>query len=458
MSDGAPLAASRGDTIAAIATPPGRGAIAIVRVSGPEARAIAQRVVRTRRLRARVAERGAVIGRDGSAIDDGIALFFPAPNSYTGEDVLEVHVHGSPAVARETLLATLALGARLAGPGEFTRRAFEAGKLDLSSAEAVADLISAEHQSSVRAAAARLSGGLATEVERLRGDLSEIAEHLAASLDFPDEVEAPERADLAARVGAIDDALGELGDSWERGRLVREGIAVAIVGPANAGKSSLLNALLGADRALVSELAGTTRDTIEESVALGGGVVGRLVDTAGLRAGADVLEAAGIARSEAALAQATVVLVVVDGSRPLDPDARTLLERTRERERLVYFNKRDLGRAGFDGRDAPEAVALLGSAFDRASVESVRQGLRELAGADRIDSARSHLGTARQADAVLEARRALAFARETLAAGAEPDLIVPDLMAARAALGQLTGRDASEELLDAIFARFCIGK
>ncbi len=446
------------DTIAAIATPPGRGAVAIVRVSGPAARAVAARVVHTRRLRPRVAERGRVVAADGSPIDDGLALFFPAPQSYTGQDVLELHVHGSPAVARETLLATLAAGARLAAPGEFTRRAFEAGKLDLCAAEAVADLIAAEHRSAARAAAARLSGGLATEVERLRAGLAAIAEELSASLDFPDEVEAPARHELDARVAAIDDGLGELAAAWERGRLVREGVAVAIVGPPNAGKSSLLNALLGADRALVSEVAGTTRDTVEESVALGNGLVARLIDTAGMHASTDALEAAGIARSEAALADATLVLVVVDGSRPLDAQAHALLERTRTRERVVYFNKRDLGSETFDGRDAAEAAALSGSVFDRRSVEAVRAALAARAGGEAVDLARPHLGTARQADAVLEARRALAFARETLAAGGALDLIAPDLVAASTALGELTGRDATEALLDAIFARFCIGK
>ena len=430
-----------------------------MRVSGPAARAVAGRVIPTRRLRPRVAERGGVVAPDGAAIDDGLALFFPAPHSFTGEDVLELHVHGSPAVARETLLATLAAGARLAGPGEFTRRAFAAGKLDLSAAEAVADLIAAEHRSAARAAAARLSGGLAADVERLRAELAALTEELAASLDFPDEVEAPERKTLEGRLAALDDELAELATSWERGRLIREGLAIAIVGPPNAGKSSLLNALLGSDRAIVSEVAGTTRDTVEESVALGNGLVGRLVDTAGLRADAvDGLEAAGIARSEAALAEATLALVVVDGSRPLEPQARAVLERTRDRERVVYFNKGDLGRSGFDGRAPAEATALLGSVRESKSVETVRAALADVAARDRIDLARPHLGTARQADAVLEARRALAFARETLDAGAEPDLIVPDLTTASAALGQISGRDASEALLDSIFARFCIGK
>jgi tRNA modification GTPase len=428
-------------------------------LSGPEVRRVAERVFRSvAPLHPRVATFGHVVGPGGEHIDDGLALFFPEPHSYTGEDVLELHVHGSPAVAREVLLATLAAGARLAGPGEFTRRAFYAGKLDLTEAEAVADIIAAEHRGSVRAAAARLSGGLATEVERLEAQLARALEELAASLDFPDEVEAPSAATLSAHVGAIDAALAELETSWERGRLVREGLGVTIVGPPNAGKSSLLNALLGADRALVSAVAGTTRDTIEESLALPGGAVARIIDTAGLRHASDELESAGIARTERALAEAAVALVVIDGSQPLGPDARAILQRTRDRERVVYFNKSDLGHAGYDERDDAERDALLGTVHDREAIEAVLRALGAQTGSETIDLARPHLGTARQAADVLEARRALALAKETLAAGAPIDLVAPDLSNARAALGRLTGRDADEALLDAIFARFCIGK
>jgi tRNA modification GTPase len=239
---------------------------------------------------------------------------------------------------------------------------------------------------------------------------------------------------------------------------VREGAAAAIVGPPNAGKSSLLNALLGNERALVSELAGTTRDTIEESLALDGAVV-RLIDTAGIRSHADRLESAGIARSEAALREARIAIVVVDGSAPLSGEAHDLLVRTRDRERVVLFNKSDLGRAGYDARDPAEADALVGSALDLATIEAVRAALASLlATSETLDLARPHLGTARQADALLEADRALAFAQETLAAAAPADLLSVDLMTAIRALGELTGRDADERLLDAIFARFCIGK
>ena len=387
-----------------------------------------------------------------------MALYFPAPHSYTGEDVLELHVHGTPALARETLVAALAAGARLAGPGEFTRRAFVHGKIDLASAEAVADLIAAEHSAAARAAAARLSGGLAREVDRLRASLDEMLEELAAAIDFPDEVETPPAARLVERIAGVRARIAELAGTWERGRIVRDGVAVAIVGPPNAGKSSLLNALLGDERALVSELPGTTRDTIEEALALDG-MTFRLIDTAGIRAHADRLEAAGIERTERALEHARVALVVVDASAPLSREARDLLARTRERERVVLFNKSDLGRAGYDAREAPERRAVFGSARDETTLNEVRDALSSLvATGETIDLSRAHLGTARQADALLEADRALAYAQETLAVGDPADLISGDVLRAIGALGELTGREADERLLDAIFARFCIGK
>jgi tRNA modification GTPase len=422
-------------------------------------RAIAARVFHSEHsLRPRRATRGSVRDPRGRTIDEGLALLFAAPHSYTGEDVLELHLHGSPALVRETLLAVFAAGARQAEAGEFTRRAFLAGKLDLSAAEAVAETIAAEHRAGVRAAAAELSGGLAREVDGLRAQLEALAAELAASLDFPDEVATPPHADVRARLAAVHARLRELAGDYERGRLVREGAAVAIVGPPNAGKSSLFNALLGNERALVSEVPGTTRDSIEESLALDALLL-RAIDTAGLRDGADALEAAGIARSEATLHAARVALVVVDGSLPLGAHARAVLERTRDRARVVFFNKSDLGRAGYDAREPAERDALSGSTRDEASLAAVRQALAAVLGADdEPDLSRPHLVTARQAGTVLEAERALGFALATLDAGEPLDLIAGDLTGAIRALGELTGREADEALLDAVFARFCVGK
>ena len=400
---------------------------------------------------------GDILDARGESIDQALALFFPAPHSYTGEDVLELHVHGSPVVVRETLAAVLAAGARLATPGEFTRRAFLNGKLDLSAAEAVADLVDSENRSAARAARARLAGGLLATVRTQRGRLSVVLEELSGTLDFPDEVPEPPRARLSADLESIDAQLRALERTWEVGRLVREGVGVAIVGPPNAGKSSWLNALLREDRALVSEIAGTTRDTIEESFALGGLRL-RLVDTAGIRAHAGRLEAAGIARSERALETAHVALVVVDGSVPLDSSADDVLRRTRARPRVVAFNKRDLGTRGFDARDPEERDALSVSVLAEDDVARVAGALDAAIAIDAPDLERAHLATARQADCVIAARRALTRARETLALGQPVDLIVADLVEASAALGEISGDAVTEEILDAVFARFCIGK
>jgi tRNA modification GTPase len=448
------------ETIAAVATPPGRGAIAIVRCSGPAARAIAAQVFRSRRpLRNRVATYGEILDADGAVLDRGLAIAMDAPHTVTGEDVLELHVHGSPLIARETLRAVLVAGARPAGPGEFTRRAFLNGKLDLSAAEAVADVIEAESRAAARAAQANLAGGLRAAIDGIRAPVLTLLERLAGAIDYPDEVPEPARNEVAAVIAAAAAALGELVGDWERGRLVREGLSLAIVGPPNAGKSSLLNGLLGEQRAIVSNLPGTTRDVIEERFAVDGVLV-RVLDTAGLRAAtADPLELLGMARAERALAAAAVALVVVDGSVALDPDAQAVLAATRDRPRVVLFNKRDLGAQGFTQRAAAEADALHGSAYDPATLTAVRTAIAAAGWqGELLDLARPHLASARQADAVARAGEALAQAGATLAAGEPLDLAAPELLGAVAALGELTGAAATEALLDGIFARFCIGK
>jgi tRNA modification GTPase len=443
------------ETIAAVATPPGKGAIAIVRCSGPDARAIAARVFRSREpLHDRVATYGEIVDVDGAVIDRGLALAMDAPRTVTGEDVVELHVHGSPVVARETLRALLHAGARAAAPGEFTRRAFLNGKLDLSAAEAVADVIDAESRAAARAAQANLAGGLRAAVDGARAALSAVLEELAAAIDYPDEVPEPPCERVQSAMDDVDARLDALVRDWERGRVVREGVSLAIVGPPNAGKSSLLNALLGEERAIVSEIAGTTRDVIEETFAIDGVPV-RVLDTAGLRVSDDAIERIGIHRARRALD----AVVVVDGSRALDADARDVLRATRERERVVLFNKRDLGTAGYDARDAAERDAVSGSAFEPATLDAVRRAIASSGWhGEAVDLARPHLASARQADAVARAREALAHARATLAAREPVDLIAPELVATVAALGEITGAAATEAVLDGVFARFCIGK
>jgi tRNA modification GTPase len=443
-------------TIAALATPPGRGAIAIVRVSGPGVRAIASRMLPGLELVPRYAHYATILDERGEPIDRGIALYARAPHSYTGEDTLELQIHGSPVVAREALRALLACGARLAEPGEFTRRAFMHGKLDLHAAAAVADLIDAETRSAARAALANLSGGLAREIAALRARLVTIVEECSGAIDFPEEVPDPDAAHVDAELDAIDAELQRLRRDGEVGRLVREGVAVAIVGPPNAGKSSLLNALLGEERALVSEIAGTTRDTIEEAIAIEGVHV-RLIDTAGIREHADRLEAAGIERTHRALAGARVALVVLDGSIPLTAEARALLRETADRSRVVFFNKADLGEAGTREAAIPDAIS--GSVYEAGTLRALRAALARAGwGGEAPDLERPHLASLREFDAVNRALDAIENARETLRDAQPVDLIVGDLQEAFAALGHVAGDVAAEDVLTGIFRRFCIGK
>jgi tRNA modification GTPase len=444
-------------TIAAIATPPGRGAIAIVRVSGPQARTLASRLfVSKGELQPHVATYGTVVDENGAAIDRGLAILSVAPHSYTGEDTVEFQVHGSPVVAREVVRALLACGARYATAGEFTRRAFLNGKLDLHAVAAVADLIDAETRSAARAAFANLSGGLAQQVRELRAQLARTLEDLAGSIDFPDEVPEPDRETLGRSLDGIVAELRRLQREGEAGRLVREGVPVAIVGPPNAGKSSLLNALLGEERALVSEIAGTTRDTIEESITVRG-VQMRLIDTAGIREHADRLEAAGIERTQRALAGARIALLVIDGSQPLGAEAHALLEQTAPRARVIFANKADIGGAG--GRELDGTAHVRGSVYDHATLEAIRDALAQAAwGGELPDLERPHLASLVELNAVAEAIDALAHAQATVQRDEPIDLIAPELQRAFAALGQVTGECATEELIGGIFARFCIGK
>ncbi|HEY6326971.1 MAG TPA: tRNA uridine-5-carboxymethylaminomethyl(34) synthesis GTPase MnmE [Candidatus Cybelea sp.] len=440
-----------------MATPPGKGAIAIVRVSGPAVGALRDRLVRTTStLRPRVATRATIVDECGRELDRAIAIAFSAPHSYTGEDMLELQLHGSPVVAREVVRALLACGARLAAPGEFTRRAFLNDKMDLHAAAAVADVVNAETRAAAQAGLANLGGGLADEIRSLRASLAHLLEELAGAIDFPDEVPEPGRAGIERRLEPIVAALERLRHDGELGRLLREGLGVAIVGPPNAGKSSLLNALLGFERAIVSEIPGTTRDALEEAIVLDGVPV-RLIDTAGIRTHADRLEAAGIERTERALAAAGIALVVIDGSERLGVDAFDLLERTAGRPRILFFNKSDLGTLGARESGAPEAI--VGSVRHTATLEELRRAVARLGwGGERIDVSRPHLVALHEFDGVNAALDGLHQARRALGGGEPIDFAATELQHAYSSLGHVSEQVAAEEVIDGIFSRFCIGK
>lgn len=444
-------------TIVAVATPPGKGAIAIVRASGPAVPELIGRLVQTKsRLRRRVATYATILDENGGQLDRGLALFFQAPQSYTGEDMLELQIHGSPVIAREVVRAMLACGVRLAEPGEFTRRAFFNGKMGLRAAAAVADLIEAQTRNAARAALANFDSGLAQEIRAVRNALATLLEELEGAIDFPDEVPEPDRVGVKQQLRPLRMRLERVRRDGELGRIVREGIGVAIVGPPNAGKSSLLNALLGTDRAIVSDIPGTTRDTIEESV-LVDGVPVRLIDTAGIRAHADRLESFGIARTQRALEAASIALVVVDGSKPPDSALRRLLDRSEDRPRILFLNKSDLGVDPARWTEWPDAI--VGSVRDAGTLERLRRAIAAVGwNGELFDATRPHLAALHEFEAANAALAALERAGNALDAREPVDFVATELAAAFSELGHVSEQVAAEEIVAGIFARFCVGK
>jgi tRNA modification GTPase len=448
------------DTIVAIATPPGRGGLGVVRVSGPSARAVARSLIAYQgELRPRHATfttaRIARQSDDASdAIDQVIVTYFPAPHSYTGDDVVEVSAHGSPIVLRSIVSGAVSSGARLAEPGEFTLRAFLNGRIDLMQAEAVADLVDAVTPLQARAAFDQLEGTLTRAIGEIDADLFDLIARLEASVDFPDEgfhfVEPGALVDAIDRLAVRTARL--LADA-RRGRIVREGFQVAIVGKTNVGKSSLFNALAGSARAIVTDVAGTTRDLVTEVVDIDGLRV-TLVDTAGMRETSDVVESEGVARSKQAQAVADVILVVLDQSCPLDVNDREIISQTTEYNRLIVLNKADLSPAWADD-DAIAVSARTGRGVDVLRTRLVRAlDVDVLRDRPEITNVRHIALVARANEAFIRARRAL-IDRGT---SQSEEFVLADLQDARAALEEISGRRASEDVLEHIFARFCIGK
>jgi tRNA modification GTPase len=443
------------DTIAAVATPAGTGAVALVRLSGPGSWGVAETVFRGKgRLAARRVVYGDLVDEEGRIIDDVLVTAFRGPGSYTGEDTVEIACHGGMLVTRRVLELVLRNGARAAEAGEFTRRAFLNGKLDLTQAEAVMDVIGAQSDLALRAAHRQLEGRLGNVLVGLRDELVEVLAHVEAWIDFPEEDIDPDTgATLREKTVRVAEGVERLMATAEQGRLLREGVRTVIAGAPNAGKSSLLNRMLGFERALVSEQAGTTRDSIEETINLGGIPV-RLVDTAGLRSEtADPLEAAGMARTRRELGTADLLLEVVDASQP--PAGELEGGESLPVRRLLLLNKADLGvDSGWDGRGGLQVSCRTGEGRDevvKAVVELIAGGPGEGGDVDAAVNAR-HAGCLRRAAAALRA------AEGQLAAEAAPEFTALDLREALEALGEVTGRTDVEDLLGVIFARFCIGK
>lgn len=440
------------DTIVAVATPRGRGALGLVRLSGGQSVGIATALTgRTRDFKPRYATVCRVRG-----IDEVIVTVFRSPASFTGEDCVEITAHGSPVVLDAIVSAAVSQGARLARPGEFTLRAVLNGRRDLVRAEAVADLIDAHTDLQARTAFDQLEGTLTARIGEIGRGLFELQARLEASLDFPDEgyrfVEAPE---VATELDRACDAVKALLLDGRTGRVVREGATVVLAGRTNAGKSSVFNQLVGRARAIVAKTAGTTRDFVTEEVSLAGIPV-TLVDTAGVGVAGDEVEAEGMARAMAAHRAADVLLLVVDGSAPLDEDDRALLGGTSSRRRLVLWNKQDL-RSTVEGGPISEGDIAV-SALTGLGMDVVRARLVELLCGDespRDVPALSNIRHIRLLEGVAEH---LASARVVAAKGAPEEFVLGELTAARALLEEVTGVRGSEALLEEIFSKFCVGK
>ena len=458
------------DTIAAISTPPGRGGIGIVRLSGPQSASIAAQLVRLRQplehARARLAE---VLDENDSTdqrIDEAVVTWYAAPNSYTGDELVEIAAHGSPVVLDLLLRRALALGARLAQPGEFTERAFLAGKLDLTQAEAVRDLIDAQTLTQARQAASQMGGALSRRVAPTKHALLELIALLEAGIDFAeDDIDVAPKPEITRRIELLTPSLAALEASFARGRIVHDGLTLAIVGRPNAGKSSLFNRLVERERAIVTSTPGTTRDLVTERISLAG-IPLELVDTAGLRETLEEVEQLGIARTREALADASIVLVVLDATQPLNSEERSILAAMQGRAALVAINKSDLADASHNNgaievdQTAAEEfgfVALPTSALTGEGLAALREKIVALAtgGAAAEPGMLTNL---RQQRAIIAAQSALADAAHANETRIPHEMILLDLYRALWALDSLTGQTTPDDVLNLIFSTFCIGK
>jgi len=456
------------DTIAAISTPPGRGGIGIVRLSGPDSASIAAQLVRLRQplehVRARLA---AVLDETtDDQIDEAVVTFFTAPNSYTGDDLVEIAAHGSPVVLDLLLRRALSLGARLAEPGEFTERAFLSAKLDLTQAEAVRDLIEAQTLTQARQAASQMGGALSRRVAPIKQSLVELIALLEAGIDFgEDDVDITPQAEIARRIDDLLPPLASLEASFARGRIVHDGLTMAIVGRPNAGKSSLFNRLVERDRAIVTAIPGTTRDLVTERISLDG-IPLELVDTAGLRDTLEEIEQLGIERSRQALADAAIVLIVLDATQPLNLEERTLLAAVQNRSALVAINKSDLASdpqgqtvVHIDESAAAEfhLPAVPTSALTGEGINALRDRILQLAtgGAAAEPGLLTNL---RQQQTIITARAALEDGWRANENNIPHEMILLDLYRSLWALDSLTGQTTPDDILNLIFSTFCIGK
>ena len=453
------------DTIAAIATAPGRAGIACVRISGPQAYEVAAGVFRpadARRSLAKAKGYTALFGhvfRGPQRLDEAIALCFRAPKSYTGEDVVELSVHGGEAVVRQLLSACYDAGARPAAAGEFTRRAFLNGRVSLTQAEAVMQIIEATGADGARAAAAAMEGALWKSIREITDSLTALAGHIAAYTDYPEEdVEALQPQHLREVLSDARGRLQKLLADYEGGSILRRGVRTAIVGSPNVGKSTLLILMSGFEKAIVTPIAGTTRDVVEQDVTIGGATL-LLADTAGIRKTDDPVEAEGIRRSNQKLEEANLILAVFDSSRPLTDEDRALADRCRGRLAIAVFNKTDLPRqADLDEIAGCFCRVVPLSAREEGFSQPLRQAITGLIAERRPDPDAALLANERQRSAAARAEQALGEALDAADAGFALDAVSVCLDDALDALFELTGEKASDAVIDEVFSKFCVGK
>lgn len=450
-------------TIAAISTPPGTGGIAVIRISGDDAIEIADKVYKGKnKLKdadTHTVHYGFIVDKNGKKIDEALVTVMKGPRSFTAEDVVEISIHGSTVTAKGVLSAVISAGATHAQAGEFTKRAFLNGRIDLSQAEAVIDIINSQNELSRKNALSQLEGGLSDKINKCRDELVHLAASMQVIIDYPDEdLEDVTVEDIRNISCEVYNRIKRLSDTADSGRIIQNGIKTAIVGKPNVGKSSLLNMLSGGERAIVTEIAGTTRDIIEEYVSLSG-IPLRLLDTAGIRETDDIVEKIGVEKSKKCIDEADLVIVMLDASRGMDDEDRQIIEDTKDKKRIIIINKTDLSEDNHEikkelGEEVVEISAKNGDGMDRlAEIISRMYSLGDMESADM-----SFITNMRHQTALFNAESALKRVMDAIDMGMPSDIASIDLNIAIDALGEITGATVSEDIVNEIFHRFCVGK